>query len=301
MDSENDLAALLRRQDGVISRAQALACGLSHAAVDHLLARGLWTLLWPCVYLSAAHARGPRVRVRAASLWLGSTATLIGAGAAWWLRLLDEPPDVLRFAVPPDRRVRSRAQVRVVRRLLPGRRSIVDGVPVVARAYAVVDAAAELGLRKGAELMDRALLSGRVTLEGLQRAHRSRLGRPGSVIVAQLLVLAAGGARSEAERRMHRLLRDAGVGGWFADHPVDVPRYGRALLDLAFPAARVLVEIDGWAYHRDLPAFRRDIARQNALVLAGWTVLRVTWHDLEVDPDAVLATVTAAITPSVGA
>ena len=104
MDTENDLAALLRRQDGVVSRAQALACGLTRAAIDHRLARGLWTLLWPCVYLSAAHALGPRVRVRAASLWLGPGATLIGAGAAWWWRLLDatgrEVPDV-REGGPP--------------------------------------------------------------------------------------------------------------------------------------------------------------------------------------------------------
>jgi very-short-patch-repair endonuclease len=68
-----------------------------------------------------------------------------------------------------------------------------------------------------------------------------------------------------------------------------------ALLDLAFPGARVLVEVDGWAHHRDLPAFRRDQERQNALVLAGWTVLRVNRHDLEADPDGVLATIRAAV------
>jgi very-short-patch-repair endonuclease len=145
--------------------------------------------------------------------------------------------------------------------------------------------------------MDRALLSGRVTLDGLQRAHRARLGRPGSTTVARLLALAAGGARSEAERRTHRLPREGRVTGWFADHRVRVPGYGTAILDLAFPAARVVVEIDGWAYHRDLPEFRRDHARQNALVLAGWTVLRVDWHALEADPDAVLATIRAAVGP----
>jgi very-short-patch-repair endonuclease len=295
VDTENDLAVLLRRQDGVVSRDQALACGVTPAAIKHRLARGLWTLLWPCVYLSAAHAIGPRVRVRAASLWLGSTATLIGVGAAWWLRLLDEPPQILRFAVPPDRRVRSRRDVQVVRRLLTGRRSNVDGVPVLSRADAVVDAAAELGLCRGAELMDRALLANRVTLDGLLRAHRARLGCPGSATVARLLALAAGGARSEAERRVHRLLSDACVTGWFADHRITVPGYGVAVLDLAFPTTRVVVEIDGWAHHRDLPAFRRDHARQNALVLAGWTVVRVDWHALEADPAAVLATISAAV------
>lgn len=52
--------------------------------------------------------------------------------------------------------MRSREDVKVVRGLAPGRRSTIEGVPVVSRAYAVVDAAAELGLRQGAELMDRA-------------------------------------------------------------------------------------------------------------------------------------------------
>ncbi|WP_433783492.1 DUF559 domain-containing protein [Actinomycetospora sp. CA-101289] len=275
MDTD-DIAALLRRQDGVISRAQALARGLTRAAIDHRLARGVWAVLWPCVYLSAAHRWTARARVRAGALWLGDSATLIGVGAAWWWRLWDEPPEVLRFAVPPERRVRSRPDLRAVRRALEARfRTTIDGVPIASRAYAVVDAAAELGLRRGAELMDRALLTDRVTLEGLRRAHHARLGRPGAAVVARLLVLAAGGARSEAERRLHRLLRGAGVAGWLADHRVVVPGYGVAVLDVAFPAARVLVEVDGWAYHRDLPAFRRDQGRQNALVLAGWTVLRV--------------------------
>ena len=40
----------------------------------------------------------------------------------------------------------------------------------------------------------------------------------------------------------------------------------------------MLVEIDGWAYHRDLRAFLRDRARQNALVLDGWVVIRTTWY-----------------------
>lgn len=299
VDTENDIAALLRRQDGVITRAQALACGLTRGAIDHRLAHKLWTLLWPCVYLSAAHGLGPRLRVRAASLWLGTSATLVGAGAAWWWRLLDDPPDVLRFAVPRERRVRSRDALRVVRRDLEARfRTTLDGVPVASRAYAVVDAAAELGLQRGADLMDRALLARRVTLEGLRSAHRARLGRPGSVVVARLLALAAGGARSEAERRLHRLLHDAGVRGWIADHRISVPRYGVAVLDVAFPGARVVVEVDGWACHRDLPAFRRDQGRQNALVLAGWTVLRVNWHDLEADAELVLATIAAAVTPA---
>jgi very-short-patch-repair endonuclease len=46
--------------------------------------------------------------------------------------------------------------------------------------------------------------------------------------------------------------------------------------------------VDGWAWHHDAEAFRRDRQRQNVLVLAGWTVLRFTWSDLTHRPDRVI-------------
>jgi very-short-patch-repair endonuclease len=49
------------------------------------------------------------------------------------------------------------------------------------------------------------------------------------------------------------------------------------------------IEVDGWAWHHDVERFRRDRQRQNALVLAGWTVLRFTWHDLTQRPGEVVA------------
>ena len=66
-----------------------------------------------------------------------------------------------------------------------------------------------------------------------------------------------------------------------------LPRYGPAVLDIAFLAEQgVLAEIDGWAYHRDLRAFLTDRARQNALVLEGWVVIRTTWYELTQDPES---------------
>ena len=42
----------------------------------------------------------------------------------------------------------------------------------------------------------------------------------------------------------------------------------------------MVIEIDGWAWHSDAARFRADRRRQNALVAAGWTVLRFTWQDV---------------------
>jgi hypothetical protein len=56
---------VLRRQAGVISRAQALAEGMSSATISRQLARGLWVRLHPRVYFAADHPLTAEVRVRA--------------------------------------------------------------------------------------------------------------------------------------------------------------------------------------------------------------------------------------------
>ncbi|MDR0592427.1 MAG: endonuclease domain-containing protein, partial [Bifidobacteriaceae bacterium] len=39
-------------------------------------------------------------------------------------------------------------------------------------------------------------------------------------------------------------------------------------------------EVDGWAAHGSRPAFQRDRIRQNALINAGYRILRFTWDDI---------------------
>jgi very-short-patch-repair endonuclease len=94
---------------------------------------------------------------------------------------------------------------------------------------------------------------------------------------------------------VRRLLRGARVGGWHANHEVRLRGYGQAFLDLAFTGSRVLVEIDGWAYHRGLRAFRCDARRQNALVLEGWVVVRTNWFELLEAPEVFVANVREAL------
>jgi very-short-patch-repair endonuclease len=59
--------------------------------------------------------------------------------------------------------------------------------------------------------------------------------------------------------------------------------------------ARIAIEIDGWAWHTDVQRFRTDRRKGNALVRAGWTVLRFTWHDLTNRPDYVISEIRAAL------
>jgi len=61
--------------------------------------------------------------------------------------------------------------------------------------------------------------------------------------------------------------------------------------DIVFEILKLVVEVDGWAFHTTPDRFHRDRERQNRLVAAGWTVLRFTWRDLVERPEYVLATI----------
>lgn len=152
----------------------------------------------------------------------------------------------------------------------------------------VLDAAVELG-QDGTQFLDRALQR-RVRFDNLSRAHTRTLGRRGSAAAGRLLVGAADRAASAAERLAIALLRKANVSGWRQHYMV-----GGYELDLAFPERQVAIEVDGWAYHHDATTFQADRRRQNAVVLAGWTILRFTWHDLNQRPADVVAEIRAAL------
>ena len=55
-----------------------------------------------------------------------------------------------------------------------------------------------------------------------------------------------------------------------------------------------MIEVDGRKHH-GAEAFESDRWRQNALILAGWTVLRFTWAMLVREPENVVDDVLAAI------
>jgi very-short-patch-repair endonuclease len=99
---------------------------------------------------------------------------------------------------------------------------------------------------------------------------------------------------SAAERRAHRLLHEEGIKGWTANYPVDVCGYPY-WVDIAFPAVKLAVEIDGREFHEGTHVFERDRYRQNDIVNAGWRVLRFTPRMLQDRPAIVAATIRKAL------
>lgn len=233
-------------------------------------------------------------RIRAAVWSLGPRATASGLAAAWWHDVTKYPPESVEVTVPRVSNHRPRFGTRIRRRDL-GPADIVErrGLRVTSLPLTVVEAAARKG--GGAKLMDSALQR-HVELRQLWRAHLRNKGRHGSPVARRLLIAAADGARSAAERLLVKLLREAKITGWKANR-----RVGRYVVDVAFPGSKIAIETDGWAFHSDQEDFQRDRVKQNELALLGWQVLRFTWLDLTEYPQRVVAEIAFAIQSRAGA
>ena len=58
---------------------------------------------------------------------------------------------------------------------------------------------------------------------------------------------------------------------------------------------RLVVEVDGYRYHRTRAKFERDRRKDGQLLLAGYRVLRITWRRLTREPETVVAIIAAAL------
>jgi very-short-patch-repair endonuclease len=67
-------------------------------------------------------------------------------------------------------------------------------------------------------------------------------------------------------------------------------RVGPFTVDFLWPAARLIVEADGWDSHGSRSAFEADRERDTALKLLRYEVVRFTWRQLTDDPAAVAGT-----------
>jgi hypothetical protein len=229
--------------------AQAVACGRSARTVRRWVQEGRWRQVRPCVYLVGGHRYSDEGRIRAVGLWAGPQGVITGPAAAYWHRMLGRAPAVVDLTVPAGLKPKPQLGVRIRRRDLHAedvRRRL--ELRVAAKPFAAL--ATAVALPDGSTFLDRALQQ-HVPFVQVYRAYRRNMGRPGSAAAGRMLVAAADRADSAAERLLVRLLREAGIGGWVLGHP-----FGPYRIDLAFPAQRVAVEVDGWAWHVDPERFR---------------------------------------------
>jgi very-short-patch-repair endonuclease len=264
-------------EGGIAQRRRLLALGVGERLLRRRLASGLLVQVNPHVVALPGVPLDLRTRTVAAAMAMPtalptgpSAAVLLGPGP--WQRIdLGREPWLIGHR---DRRLAARFVTH------PGARVVrADGVLVAHPADAVLDMMRFLPPQDALDVGQQALNRRVVSLQWLVAEHARMTTLRGAAQLRRTIHRLAEGTRSEAERRLVALIRDAGIAGWVAD--LRVLAAGRVyFLDIAFEAQRVEVAVDGQAFHTDTRSFQNDRTRQNDLVAAGWTILRFTWEDI---------------------
>jgi len=106
-------------------------------------------------------------------------------------------------------------------------------------------------------------------------------GRAGTAAVqAALEEWSAGPLESRAEANLAGWLRRSGLPPPVRQYEIKRPDGFVARVDFAWPARRVVLEMDGFAHHHGPHQLARDHKRRTALAAEGWIVLTTTPSEL---------------------
>lgn len=167
----------------------------------------------------------------------------------------------------------------------PGHLIEAAGLPVTSIELTAVDCARTCGPLEALVVADAALRAGG-RRELMLELLAPLAGRRGVIRARAVLEHADPGAESAQETATRHLLLVAGL-------PVPVTqlqvatRLGTFWADLGLPDAGLLLEYDGRVKYQEPQAWLHEKRRHDALVEAGWTVLRVTKEDLRQPQDLV--------------
>lgn len=223
----------------------------------------------------------------AAVLACGPEAVLgYRSGVALW-GLRPRSPGPIDVVVPGrSRRGQKGIRVHNVRSLADVDRSVVDSIPVTSVARTLLDyatVARPQELRLALEAADRLeLFDGRAFDELLARSP----GHHGVGPLKRALAELTGPppwTQSELERRFLALIREAGILAPSANVVV-----AGITVDFHWPRQHLVVEVDGYRYHRSRRAFENDRRRDARLQLAGYRVLRFTHRQITDSPGEVV-------------
>jgi very-short-patch-repair endonuclease len=287
------VAALARRQHGIVTRGQLRELGLGDGAITARCAAGrLHRMHWG-VYAVGHSVLTSRGHWLAGVLACGPGAVLSHTAAALWG--LRPSAAVVVDVTVPGTGSRKRQGLRV-HRARSIESTMHERIPVTTAARTILDLAATLQRRPLERLLDQAentRLTDVPSLAALARAHATHRAASKLLEALQDHTRGTTKTRSGLEERFLALCRRNGLPQPRVNHHVE----GRER-DFVFPDQRLVIEIDSFAHHRSRRAFEDDRYRDASLLRAGYRTLRVTDTQLEHAPHDVVATLRGVLTPA---
>ena len=288
------LSDLLHLQHGMLSRAQALAAGMTSDKIEAELAAGRWRRVMPGVYATFSGPLPRRSQLWAAVLRAGEGAVLSHETAAELVGLV-EPGEPIHVTVP-ERRTPGRIPGVVIHRCvwLAKRRHPTRTPPQTRVEDTIVDLTqSSRNATEAIGWLARAVSSRVTTAERLADAMRERAKLRLRRTLLSALRDIGDGSHSVAElaylravERAHALPRSERQ----ARRETGPTRYD----DVRYRRFATRVELDGRAAHPDHERWR-DMDRDNDVVVTGDRVLRFGLADLDTRPCQIAAKVVAVL------
>jgi very-short-patch-repair endonuclease len=266
------IAGVAGRQHGYITRVQLRALGLSPGGIACRVRGGRLIRVYAGVYAVGAVPTLPIARASAAVLACGAGAALshLSALSLWgWREHWDVPYHV---TAPTDHRRRG---IVVHRATALARHDIRThlGVRVTSPARTLLDVAPGLTDRQLRRAVREARLSPYMRDEALADVVTRFPRHPGARRIAPFVHPPSGPTRSEFEDAFLAFCRDHGL-----PQPRTNVRIAGHLVDAVFDAERVIVELDGYDFHKDRQTFESDRDRDADTLMAGHVTVRITWE-----------------------
>jgi predicted transcriptional regulator of viral defense system len=285
------IATLADRQHGVVGRVQLVALGLGRQAIAHRLSVGRLHRVHRGVY-----AVGHRVLTRrgwwmAAVLAGGPGAALShhSAAALWGFR--DSARTRIDVTTPTWRSARPGLQLHTSA-VPPEEITTVDGIPTTTVPRTLLDLAAILSRHRLERAVNEAevlRLTDPLSLAALLARYPRRAGSANLRAILESADLGSTTTRSELEDRFLAFLDAAVLPRPIVNANLELSAHRSVEVDCLWPEQRLVVELDGHAFHATPAAYERDRARDRALSADGWRVVRVTWRQLHLGSEALAA------------
>lgn len=286
------------RQHGLITRNQAQQVGFTSSTIQRMRTNGLWTTTGTGVYAVAGAPRTWHQRVLARCLELDAVAS--HRTAAVLLEVSGFRPGPIEVTVHRNtklsrsgHRVHESLDFRLIRPIL------VHGIATTPPARLAVDLGSVVSFERYEAAIDQLIGRRSVTWDDLFRTLviHARRGRNGVGALRALLDVRFGSEVGDSvlEHWFLREVRRHGLPVPVTQLPIHDGETFLARVDVAFVEHRVIVELDGLAFHLNRTSFSADPKTRNRLRRMGWFVLEITWDMLADDLDAVFADLAALL------
>jgi very-short-patch-repair endonuclease len=262
---------------------------LAQGVVTRQMLRSRYVKVHHNVYAPNGAALDPATRARAAWLWSGRRATLVGYSAAallgsrWLPR--DAPAEIARVRHPAPNGIVIRSGTISYEELC-----VRDGMRCTDAARTAYDIGRRVHGDVAIAQID-ALLNATGAAAGDVERIASRY--PGARGVRQLratLGVVDAGAESPQETRLRLLLVRSGL-----PRPVTQIPVGNRRIDMGYPDAKVGVEYDGEHHFTNPDDYANDIDRLEFLAGMGWLIVRVSARQLRYQKPVVVQRVRDAL------